>query len=424
MCALFPSMRRQSISIWTKTSKLRLLSCSCPLARPSAYFLAEKENDRKVPSGLTMWPDPVADPTTGSGAAGALCASHPASGNAATSTSRTTYLFTASSPPSRRSARHGPEHESLPTGDTRQAKRRPTRALSVAPVDEQTRPGCRFRTNGDSGESSLAQASGFFLDAGRGRSLRYTAAYALGRVHNAPSARPARLRAGASFGGLASDRLCLRAKRRRGDHVRDVPRRARRRTDRRCARQGAAARRRRTPAGALDDLDRSPRGPAENERARARNRRRPRRMGARRGAAPPDPRLGLGDVLGALGGDRAHPRLGARRVRRRSAARHGPETEQARLGGGHLLRHRRGLGGNHVCRCRGVLATAAPGTAPLDPGRPRSGRCVAVAPSWWCGKGPTWVAGTGAGTRKAVGSARRGLPTHSFGRCRTHRMNE
>ena len=89
-------MRTQSIAMCTNTSKPRLLSCISPFALPSAYFLAEKENDRKLPSGLTMWPDPVADPTTGSGAAGALCASHPASGRAATSTSRTTFRFTAS----------------------------------------------------------------------------------------------------------------------------------------------------------------------------------------------------------------------------------------------------------------------------------------------------------------------------------------
>src|SRR5215204_7100733 len=149
MCALFPSMRRQSIAMCTNTSKLRLLSCSCPLTLPSAYFLAEKENDRKVPSGLTMWPDPVAEPTTGLGAAGAGWASNPASGRAPTSISRATFRFIVSPPPFRRYPAPWPERESLPERHVRQVvasqERCPRRSLhaehQVAPRWKAGAPG-------------------------------------------------------------------------------------------------------------------------------------------------------------------------------------------------------------------------------------------------------------------------------------------
>src|ERR687895_2004003 len=120
MCAVFPSMRRQSIAMWTKTSKPRLLSCSCPFTLPSAYFLAEKEKDRKVPSGLTMCPDPVADATTGLGAAGADWATNPASTRTPTNRSRAAWRFFAS-PPSFSALAQPCQNKTLPEAGQRQA---------------------------------------------------------------------------------------------------------------------------------------------------------------------------------------------------------------------------------------------------------------------------------------------------------------
>src|SRR5918992_3758349 len=88
MCATLPTTRRQSILMWTTTSKLRLFSWSSPLDVPSAYFRAVNEKDRKVPSGRTMWPDPVAEATTVFEAAGA-CATAVATGSVTTATSTT-----------------------------------------------------------------------------------------------------------------------------------------------------------------------------------------------------------------------------------------------------------------------------------------------------------------------------------------------
>jgi hypothetical protein len=59
------------ILIYTNTSTPRRSSCSSPSTLRAAYFPAETEDDRNVPSGITMGPEPVAEPTTGWGAAGA-----------------------------------------------------------------------------------------------------------------------------------------------------------------------------------------------------------------------------------------------------------------------------------------------------------------------------------------------------------------